>query len=284
MTAQPTPLRPRLDVEIVPSVYDRVSAAVLVGILVFGFAFVVLLSIWLKPAEVAETKPPKPPLIVSPPPKTDPDEGLVEPGIQEFPEVTVPQLSQLIAATTDAVSATIAVKSRIGDGPNARPGTPIEPRKPEPPIDDTIPTHLRWSVRFQASDIDEYAEQLSFFNIEVAAIHQTRNTIWRVKNVAGEFKAVATNRERESGTLRFQHKKSRMKRWDRELCAKAGIELTGTILTQFYADSTRAILENVEAVAIARDQRQLNEVHNTVFNVVANDDGFAFEVVEIVYR
>lgn len=287
MTTEPTSLRPHLTVEIGPSIYDRVSAAIVAGILLFGFMLLVLFSIWLKPAvdQPITIRPdfPKPGETLTLEKVESKD--FLEPGVQEFPEIAVSQLAQMLPAISAAVSTVqgspelkVVSKSKTG------PGKPQRRPSPIPSSPNWTPIHERWSIQFQADDIDDYARQLSFFNIDVAAIHQSKNSIWRINDVAGANQVVVTSRQQENQTLRFQHKKSQMRRWDRELCERAGVEVTDTIQSHFYPVSTQRELEKIESIAVAQAKRQLKDVRKTTFKAIEKGNGFSFEVAEILYH
>lgn len=281
MKTEPTSLRPHMSVEIRPSIYDQVSAIVVALILIFGFLLLVLLSIWFKPA-VDHTRH-KDVDFPDPDPKQNKLElkEFIEPGVEEFPEVSVPQLAQMLAATSMAVSTVQGgPETRIGSNSQSGPGKHIR----IPGLVGIRPVQKRWSIQFQADNLDSYAKQLSNLNIDVAAIHRSRNSIWRVHDVAGVNKVIETNRQQENTTLRFQNKKTRMRDWDRELCERAGVEVSDTIQSHFYPASAKLKLEELESVAVAQANRQLKNVRKTTFKVVERGGGFSFEVAEILYH
>ena len=288
MKTEPTSLRPNLSVEIGPSIYDRVSAAVVSGILLFGFMLLVLLAIWWRPAtdrstDIGDLDPLEPNSKMRL--ELEESKDFLEPGVQEFPEVAVPQLAQVLTAASAAVSS-VQGSPEFGIGSKSKSGPGKPTRGPSPDLEPSqTPAHKRWSIKFQADDIDMYAKQLSFFNIDVAAIHQSRNSIWRVNDVAGANTVVLTSRQQEDRTLRFQHRKPFMQRWDRELCERAGVKVDNTIQSHFYPASTQRELEKVESIAVAQSKRQLKDVRKTTFKIIEKkDEGFSFEVAEILYH
>lgn len=287
--AKPTTLRPQLSVEIAPTFYDRLSAAVVAGILLLGFMLLVLFSIWWNP-EVAHHPVGDDTIIVPPPPlnpdlTTLDDKGFLEPGVQEFPELEIPQMAQLLIATTDAVSKVVGVsEANIGTDTKVGRGLFSFGHDRDVYKVNEMPVQQRWSVKFQAENIDDYKKQLSFFDIDVAAIHRTKNLIWRVSDVADSCVVTQTSRQQENQTLRFHHKKSRMRSWDVELCKQSGVEMSDTIVSHFYPAATQEMLKNLESTAVAKAGRKLEEVRKTFFKVVKQDDGFEFKVALLQYR
>ena len=76
-----------------------------------------------------------------------------------------------------------------------------------------------------------------------------------------------------------------MQRWDRELCERAGVKVDNTIQSHFYPASTQRELEKVESIAVAQSKRQLKDVRKTTFKIIEKkDEGFSFEVAEILYH
>ena len=75
-----------------------------------------------------------------------------------------------------------------------------------------------------------------------------------------------------------------MRDWDRELCERAGVEVSDTIQSHFYPASAKLKLEELESVAVAQANRQLKNVRKTTFKVVERGGGFSFEVAEILYH
>jgi hypothetical protein len=147
-----------------------------------------------------------------------------------------------------------------------------------------IPEHKRWIINYESESIDTYAQQLTFFDIDVGVIHKTTADIWRVQNVANSPTVAKTNREAENDTVRFMHKKPRMRRWDQTLAKRQGVNLDNTIVAQFYPENTRAMIRQVEAAALEGTGKTVIDVRNMVFKVVPAGDGFAFQVVDIIYR
>jgi len=280
-----TALRPHLSVETKPSVFDRMSAAMVASIMLLGFLFAVLLTIWYTAMPFVGKGWPEPV-----PPGSEVIVGIsddpLEPGVEEFPELATPQLAKTLLAVTDAVS-TVTATHVTKDGHAKKLGFGFGDgfkRLPAPAKLDTIPEYKRWVIQYEAEDIDTYAKQLSFFKIDIGVIHATKNKIWRVHDVGGTPKVIPSDRKKENLTLRFQHKKPRLRRWDQELCRRAKVDLTETVQSQFYPHSTRDAIRLSEAKAIAVEKIALKQVARTTVKVVPQGDGFEFKVIDIQQR
>jgi hypothetical protein len=276
-------------VETKASSYDKLNATLIAAIMLFGFLFSVLFLIWLTTVFDFSRRAAGPVVLANEPGDTKPKgvaDDVLEPGVEEFPEVEVPQLANALEAVTDAVSSVRAsLEKRSGDAAQMGRGSGYGSREGGTGTGgDGIPEHKRWIINYEAEDITSYAQQLSYFNIDIGVIHQTRNDIWRVNDAGGAAKVIQTDREKEKLTLRFAHKKQRMQRWDEELARRNGVNLSNTITNQFYPESTRQIIRQAEATALQAAGRELRQVRNTIFKVEAGGNGYVFTVVDILYR
>lgn len=281
--------KPVDSVETKASSYDKLNATLIAAIMLFGFLFAALFLIWLTTVFDFSRRAAGPVVLANEPGDTKPKgvaDDVLEPGVEEFPEVEVPQLANALEAVTDAVSSVRAsLEKRSGDAAQMGRGAGYGSREGGTGSGgDGVPEHKRWIINFEAEDISAYAKQLSFFDIDIGVWHKTRNDIWRLRDPGGAAQVINTNREKENKTLRFSHKKQRMKRWDEELARRNGIDLSNTGTNQFYPESTRVIIRAAEAAALQGTGRQLNQVRNTIFKVEPGGDGYVFTVVDILYR
>jgi hypothetical protein len=56
------------------------------------------------------------------------------------------------------------------------------------------------------------------------------------------------------------------------------------VTCQFYPEETRQILRRIEREALAQAGKDLKGVRNTYFKLEADSNGFAYRIVQIVYR
>jgi len=289
----PKPETPTLGyqkVETTVSSYDLLNAFLLSAIMMFGAFATILFLIWY-----TSLKRESPRVVIVEPPFTEDSgdskpEGVaddeLEPGVEDFPEIETPQLAMALEAVTDAVSAIRANTDAVsgdallqgrGGGAGSREGGGSG-------NGGGIPEHKRWVINYESTDIEQYADQLSFFNIDIGVVDLNSNAIFRVHDPGGNAQVIKSDRDNEQETLRFSHKQRRMRRWDQVISKRAGVDVDGAGLSQCYPDSTRAIIRRAEAEALADKGRKLSDVRQTILKVQPSGGGFEFVVLDFNYR
>lgn len=272
------------------SSYDLLNAFLLSAIMMFGAFATILFLIWY-----TSLKRESPPVVVVETPFSEDSgdskpEGVaddeLEPGVEDFPEIETPQLAMALEAVTDAVSAVRANTDAVsGDALLQGRGGGAGSREGGGSGSGTgIPEYKRWVINYESTDIDQYADQLSFFNIDIGVVKSDSNAIFRVRDPGNNAQLINSNREQEQKTLRFSHKQRRMKRWDQVIGKRAGANTDSSLLCQFYPESTRQIIRQVEAEALAEKGRKLSDVRQTILKVQPTGDGFEFVVLDFNYR
>ena len=278
------------NVETTVSGYDMLNAFLISAIMMFGAFATILFLIWYTSLEREVDRP----VVVETPFSEDSGdskpEGVaddeLEPGVEDFPEIETPQLAMALEAVTDAVSAIRANTDAVsgsallqgaGRGAGSREGGGDGNGK-------GIPEYKRWVINYESTDIDQYADQLSFFNLDIGVVKSDSNAIYRVRDAGGNAQLIESDREKEQKSLRFSHKQRRMKRWDEVLSKRAGANIDSSILCQFYPESTRKIIRQVEAEALAEKGRKLSDVRQTILKIQPAGDGFEFVVLDFNYR
>lgn len=283
-------IRPTLNIETKVSRYDILNGALVASITLFGFLTAVLFLIWL--TTVLEFKREAPAMIAYEEPFGDEkpegyEDDILEPGVEEFPEVEEPVLKDALEAVTDAVSSVRASLEQVdGDSEVMGKGRGVGS------IDggdgtgggDVIPEYKRWKIEYESSDINVYARQLSFFKIDIGAVSINSNDIDRIKDAGGSMRIVNSDRKREKKSIYFAHEKQRLQRWDARLATKAGVNMTGRNTVQFYPNETRAILRQVEGEYLRSISRTLPEVRRTYFRIEEAGGGFRFKVGKVEFR
>ena len=281
-----------VNVETGVSRYDLLSGALSAAIALFGFLAAMLFLIWLTTAfkfdrEVEANNVPWDSYGDEKPEGYEDD--VLEPGVEEFPEVEEPVLKDALEAVTDALSSVSASLEAIdGDSPVVGSGSGLGS------VDggdgtgnsDVVPEHRRWKIEYAADNIGTYADQLSFFKIDIGAVSIDSNEIVRVKDPGGELRTEISSRSRENEarSLFFGHAKKKLKRWDQRLVAQAGVNLAGNDFGQFYPNETRALLRSTEAAYVATKNRTIQDIGKTFFRIVPAGSGFAFEVSSMQFR
>ena len=284
-------IRPNFNVETSVSGYDMLSAFLVSSIMLVGFLAALLFCVWLtmiidfsgrKPIALVEYEEPfgdeKPEGF---------EDDLFEPGVEEFPEVDVPQLKDALEAVTDAVSSVkAALEARDGDAAQMGAGSGFGSRDGGPGTGggDVIPEHKRWQIEYSAKNLTEYSKQLRHFNIDIGVIGQSTNKITRLVQPGGSGQVVNSSRAAEKKSLYFVPEKIRLRKWDEVLVKQKSISTTGAFTVQFYPMATRQQLRDVEIAYLTKIGRQLREVRRTVFKISPAGGGYRYELKEMNFR
>ncbi len=283
-------ISPKVNVETAVSRYDILNGALVSSIALVGFLTTMLFLIWL--TTILEFKSESTGIQAYEQPYGDEkpegyEDDVLEPGVEEFPEVEEPVLKDALEAVTDAVSSVRANLEAV-DGDSEVMGS----GRGRGSIDggegtgggDVIPEDKRWKIEYKSSDINSYAEQLSFFNIDIGAVSINSNDIDRVRDAGGALKVIPSDRATEKKAIYFAHEKRKLQQWDARLVRKAGVSMDGRNTVQFYPDATRGILRQVEGEYLNSVGRTLPEVRRTYFQIEEAGGGFKFKVSKVEFR
>ncbi|MEZ6094622.1 MAG: hypothetical protein R3C03_10355 [Pirellulaceae bacterium] len=283
-------IRPDLHVEVEVSKYDRLSALLSAALMIVGFLVSFLFLIWLTSIIKFNRSLPTPYVAEQPAGDEKPEgveDDILEPGVEEFPEVEVPQLAMALEAVTNALSSVRAnMEHRSGDAAQMGKGRGLGSRNGGDGTGsgDVVPEHKRWKIEYQASNVDTYAKMLSFFHIDVGLVYTLNNDIIRLVDPGGVANIVRTSRAAEKKSVYFAHEKAQLQRFDNALFKRKGVETRETFTVQFYPEPTKEILRQLEGAYLQRIDRKLKEVQNTFFKVVPTPTGYEFVVTDIKYR
>ena len=292
-SAQPAEASPEIvNVETGVSRYDLLSGAMSAAIALFGFLATILFLIWLTTAfkfdrEVEANNVPWDSYGDEKPEGYEDD--VLEPGVEEFPEIEEPALKDSLEAVTDALSSVSASLAAIdGDSPVVGSGSGAGSTDGGEGTgnSDVVPEHSRWKIEYASDNIGTYADQLSYFRIDIGVVSINSNEIVRVKDPGGELRTENSNRAREAKakSLYFGHAKKKLKRWDVRLASQAGVNLAGGDVFQFYPNETRVLLRSAEAAYVATKNHTIQDIGKTFFRIVPAGNGFAFEVSSMQFR
>ena len=280
----------RLEVETTASSYDAVNAFLISSILIVGTLVSILFMMWLTMLFNDRSRD-STVFIPDPSFGNEKPEGfeddIFEPGVEEFPEVETPQLADAIEAITEAVSSVEAnLEARDGDAAEMGKGRGFGSREGGPGTGNFkgVPEHQRWKIEYDTANITEYASQLSFFEIDIGVISKTSNDVVRIADPGDSPQVIESNRETENKSLYFIHEKQRLQRWDESLARKNGVDLENRFTVQFYPESTRAILRQVEGQYLAQEGKVVGQVRRTRFKVVEDASGFQFQITDVEYQ
>jgi hypothetical protein len=201
------------------------------------------------------------------------------------PEPKIPTLDAIsLAASQPEVLAEFHVGERSslngkgkgnknGDGDDDTEGPGTEPG---------VPAWERWEVRLNAATTDEYARQLDYFQVELALVGGGNSEVTYISQVAAARPRVRTGNPRDEQRLRFTHRSGVLRAADQKLAAKAGVDIEGKVVVQFYSRDMYQTLLALETTA--RGARSISAVRRTVFGVKETAGGYEFYVTSQEYR
>lgn len=212
-----------------------------------------------------------------------------EPAAEELTEVAPPKVEEIIdaislEATQKLEEAELTItppSSSWGNGEGTGQGDGKGPGPGGPGTSDGIPAWERWEVRLNATTLDEYKKQLDFFKIELAVAGGGSPVVTYISNVSTTPK-VRTGNPKDEKRLRFMHRSGALKKADREIVAKAGVDAGGKVVFQFYSEETYKALLTLENIAMK--PRRIIEVRRTVFGVRGSAGKYEFYVISQDYR
>ena len=270
--------------------YDAVNAFLISSILVVGTLVAIMFLIWL--TMIANNRTDNGPgYVVDQSFGLEKPEGFAddvhEPGVEEFPEVETPQLADALEAVSEAISSVQAnLEARDGDAAEMGKGSGFGARDGGPGTGNFkgVPEYKRWKIEYRASNIDEYARQLSFFNIDIGVISNANNKVFRLQKPGVQDQVLDSTRENENKALFFIHEKQRLRRWDESLVKKQNISLNDAFTVQFYPQPIRQALRQLEAQYLQKDGKELADVRRTRYKVIVEDEGFSFKISTVEYQ
>jgi hypothetical protein len=281
---------PKLSVETAVSKYDKFNGLLTAALTVVGLIVTFLFMYWL--TSIIRFKPQVTTVFMEEFPFGDEkpegvEDDVLEPGVEEFPEVEVPQLSQALEAVTNALSSVRAnLEHRSGDAAQMGKGRGLGSRDGGDGTGkgDVIPEHKRWKIEYTAKSIDGYAKQLSYFKIDLGAVNKLNNEIVRLVDPGGRGQIVNSSRAQEKKSVYFAHERPQLARWEEAMYKTKGVSMTHSFTVQFYPEETRSRLRQLELAYLNGVNRKLSEVQNTFFKVVSEGSGFEYKVTNVIYR
>ena len=154
----------------------------------------------------------------------------------------------------------------IGSGFGPGRGGPAEPRR---------------EIRFEPSTLQEYAQWLDFFKIELGVLGQD-NKVYYAYNLSREKPDSRVGDPAKEIRLFMNPTDSQFAALDRQLVAKAGIGDKGKIILQFYPPEAQGILVGLEQKRAGT--RKPETIRGTVFRVTHTGNRFEFSVEDQTYR
>jgi hypothetical protein len=142
----------------------------------------------------------------------------------------------------------------------------------------------RREIRFEPASLQEYAQWLDFFKIELAVLNGEENKVYYASRLSQAKPVVRVGDPGQEGRLCMIPTDSQFAALNRQLAVKAGIGSKGQIVIQFYPNESAADLIGKEQKLATSRGRTPNTIHGTVFRVTRIGDRFEFSVIDQSYK
>jgi len=278
--------------------YEQVSGTLLTVLLVMGVLTLMMFFIWLS-SRLRYVSVPVPVMVLE-------DVGgggrgetfgargaadFEEPAPEEVHESAPQPIEESLVALT-AVSSIVTTQafeldameggsSSWGHGEGTGSGDGRGPGPGGPGTSDGIPAYERWEVRMSTKSINEYAQQLDFFGVELAVAGGGNPNVEYVSKVSAPKPLVRIGNPKDERRLRFMHRSGELRQADRELVKRAGLSADGRVVFQFYSPQMYTNLLTLEN--IRKGNRRIKEVRKTIFGVRGTPGKYEFYVIDQLY-
>lgn len=207
---------------------------------------------------------------------------LEEPGAEDAPDLVEETSMQTLETITSAVASRTAqlddmtLDSEFVTAKGKGKGDSRAVGSGSGTASEQVPRAQRWAIHFDGGNLKEYARQLDFFGIELAAIGGEDNLVHYAFHLAKPKPDYRTGSPDAEQRLYMTWRAGPLQAADRELLTKAGVKLQGKVVMQFYPPETEQMLAKLE-----RDYaggKDINEIRRTTFNIRSNGDKYEFVV------
>jgi len=257
-----------------PTRYDRAASLLITTLILTGSSVAILVVVWFGARREDARITCKFSLL--------PGGASGEASGTESIELDMPQLSELsefalaepiVELSTLLSSESIAAASTIGiEGP-PNDSRSIGPRLPP----EAVPRWARWEIRYEAANLQSYALQLDFFGIELGALGR-KPLVDYASHFTHDSPMTRSGSGGDEKRLYLTWRGGRLQDMDRELLAKAGVDVAGRTLLQFYPQNVEDTLAQIE-LEHTKDGR-VDKLRKTIFGVRRSTDGYEFFVIK----
>jgi hypothetical protein len=273
--------------------YDQVSGMLVAVLCILGFITLMMFMIWLS-TRMFWLSPAVPVKVLedvggggSGESFAGGERQLEEPSPEEVREVTEPSVVESLQAISSVVTAeaveleALEGSSSVGRGQGEGTGDGRGKGPGGPGTSDGIPAYDRWEIRMSAGNLDEYARQLDFFQVELGVAGGGNPNVEYASKLATATPRVRQGAPKDEKRLRFLHRSGELRQADRQLVAKAGINVAGRVVFQFYPQETYLQLLTKEHERMG--SRRIKDVLRTVFGVRNAGGRYEFYVIDQQY-
>lgn len=275
------------------SLYEQVSGMLMALLTLIGFITLLLFIVWLGSRLIWTPQPVQVQVLEdvggggSGSAAGSGEQQLDEPSPEELPEVTEQKLEDTISTVSEVVSSQTEVleslegSTSLGSGEGTGTGDGRGPGPGGPGTSDGIPSWERWEIRLNANNINLYAQQLDFFKVELGVAGGGSPNVDYISNLSTQPKK-RVGKPQEEKRVRFLQRSGPLRDADRQLASKAGVNIDGRVVFQFYPKETYDKLLLLENQRMGK--RRIKEVQKTIFGVRGNPGSWEFFVVDQTYR
>lgn len=285
---RPKPLR---DLRV--SRYDKVSGFLITLLIFVGFVVGTLVIVWITSQDWRFKRVVE--IDISEPEPGGGGQGaaftnLEEPKEDEI-EVIEPVIEVVFEQITETITTQVAVLDQLqprqytgrGDGRGEGDGRGVGPGGPGDA--DVIPRWERWQIKYNASSVAIYSQQLDFFKIELGAVGGAAHgqNIDYAVGFGGGRPTRRTGLAKEEKRLYFSWKEGPLQQSDKALLSRAGVVIKGRIVVQIYNKEIEDSLARLEREYAGKD-RDVRSIRRTVFGVRNSGNGYEYFVENQYYR
>ncbi|MBI2823158.1 MAG: hypothetical protein HYX69_00550 [Planctomycetia bacterium] len=138
----------------------------------------------------------------------------------------------------------------------------------------------RWEIRFpEGNTVETYARQLDFFGIELGVLGASNEVIYLSK-LSSPVPTVRTSPRTSETRMYMTWSRGDLDQADRELFARAKVDVAGRIILKFIPQETEKQLGTVEQ---QYKNRPSKDIRRTRFSIKPQGQGFAFFVTDQEY-
>ncbi len=202
------------------------------------------------------------------------------PGVEEFPEVDIPQLANAVEKVADAPSRYRGMLAAVdGNSREMGPGRGPGRRHPDVIYHSDKPFR-RWVIEYEAGNPGVYIDQLQAFGVQIGAVHKVLNDIELIYDLDSTPQHRSVKRSDET-RIYFVPSQGQLNQWDQRFARRAGVDTTGRIMVQFYSQETAEKLGTLEAQEAQRRGIDVKNVRRTTFKVRQSGNSYEYYVADV---
>lgn len=288
MAKQAHPADGKRDYQLTVNAYDRtasllIALLVMVGCSVAGLAVVFFTN---KFVHTVEPIPVVPVEATSPSGNLGASDDPEPPGAEDAPDLSEPQVLDTLETLSTAVSdrevflsdELVDAEAEAGKGKGL--GDARMPGAGNDGVVERVPRWQRWKIRFEPESVAEFARWLDYHKIEIGVLGRD-NLVHYGYDFSKSTPGVKDGEPLKESRGFTSAADGPMPTLTMELAQKADLAKFGSIVLLFYPFDVESALWTLERESSGG--RDANEIRETVFTVVREDDDFRFQVIDIKY-